>query len=256
MTPLLSILIIAAIIYIVLFGLYCSKEEYRSIMNSREHFKCIYLCNKNQDRSSLHLRKKFWSYLEKVRKEEQIYFKLYDTIEELNAEDIKDSSFDKSNMAAGCYTYIKKMFDTPQKRLLNKLPLIELIKESPEEIKNNELNTVWVYAHELGHHFAIKEDDDTSEEAANRWIEKLARRCFNDYEIALLEVPITIHSGVKLSEGYKLLDAFAYAFADKKVEESCTNFDNSFCFGLGNHFRFVINKLENLKIKQKNIDIV
>jgi len=197
--------------------------------------------------------KKFWEFLDSVRREEHIYFKMHNTIESLNAEDIsKNPSY--NNFACGRYTHLKKEFDTATKRQQHKLPLIELVKDSYKDKATYGLfSNVWVYAHELGHHFAIKTENDCSEIAANRWIEKLARQCFDEYEFAILEIPISVHSNDVSNKNDRMLEKFAKNHAIEKIKESREKLDKEFMWGLGIHFRTVLNLINK---KQETIDFM
>ena len=131
------------------------------------------------------------------------------------------------------------------------MPKIELIKEK-DEIPS--YNNVWTYAHELGHHFAIKEKDDHSEKAADNYIITLAKRCLNDFEIGILEIGLNIHSGIKLSENYSLLDPYAKEFAKEKIKKKLIESDQKFIWGLGSHFRKIAVglKLDNFLERYEN----
>lgn len=89
----------------------------------------------------------------------------------------------KENCALkGVYITIKKEYDSPTKRIFGKLPKIHL----PEKID------VVTFAHELGHHFSIKENNDETEIAANKYAVYLFKQLLTEEELELFEIDFLI----------------------------------------------------------------
>jgi hypothetical protein len=139
------------------------------------------------------LLQKFYDFIDDLRVKENVYLKIHDDILSLN--NIDEESKLKDNSVVGIYTYLKPEFNTEEKRKERNLPRIE-IKKGLEE--------VWVYAHELGHHFAITKESNHSEEKADNYIKIFAEQCFNEEELSILKSTIEIYSKEKLDieDGY------------------------------------------------------
>jgi len=133
------------------------------------------------------IEEKFYKKLLTVCKKEQIYINFYDNIYELNEikeEEYKLKNLSTGKLAVGRYVHLKPHYDSPLNRVNYKLPEIKLIKEE---------NNVWTFAHELGHHFCVKNNDDDSEKGANRYIKTLAKQHLNIYERNCLRIHISVY---------------------------------------------------------------
>ena len=165
------------VILIALILLYLNRVIFRSI---EYKYKTALLWFSDEYRKPI--MDKFWSYLDNIRKQENIYLEMFDTIEELNPNTAREE------YAGGLYEYLKPEADTQEKRDKYKLPKIKLHKKS----------TALTYAHELGHHFALKERGDRSEELSDTYIMNSALSCLTKFEIVIIGISLEIHSGVKL----------------------------------------------------------
>jgi hypothetical protein len=131
---------------------------------------------------------------------ESIYIEFFNDYYQLNEVTVKNSVdgttlfFDKKGMpfnfnelAGGRYIYLKKEYDTPEKRVERQMPKIELNK-------NKEF--MWTLAHELGHHFTIQYQNIETEEAANKYIKTLAEQLLTKKEQKFIQTEIEIYSSI------------------------------------------------------------
>ena len=126
--------------------------------------------------------KKFDNYLRKFCEEEQIKVVLYDKLEDLNDGDV--SSRKDNDIVLGLYTRIVNKI-TGETIIDDEYPKISLTKED---------YNVFVFAHEIGHHLAIKNFKDRSENIANAFIVALAEECLTNIEQYIISIPLYIHS--------------------------------------------------------------
>jgi len=82
----------------------------------------------------------------------------------------------------GTYVHLKKEYDSPAQRIFKKLPKIHL----PEKLD------VITFAHELGHHFSVKENNDETEIAANKYAIYLFKQLLTEEEFELFEIDFLI----------------------------------------------------------------
>ena len=78
----------------------------------------------------------------------------------------------------------------------------KLEKQIPDEIKYNTSNStikllkkddnIYTFAHELGHHFSIKNNKDTSEIAADNYINILAKECLEYWELYVISIGLSV----------------------------------------------------------------
>lgn len=107
---------------------------------------------------------------------------------EIHKEYISDLSIafpeltEKDCVLKGTYVHLKKEYDSPAQRIFKKLPKIHL----PEQFD------VVTFAHELGHHFAYKENNDETEFAANKYAVYLFKQLLTEEEFELFEIDFFI----------------------------------------------------------------
>jgi len=134
----------------------------------------------------------FRNHLTDICKKEKIFLHYCNTVEDLNetcfTEDDKQRLL-KNGLAAGTYIHLKNT--TELENLSTKYPRIYLTKKPYNYSNINSFNqtlNIMVFAHELGHHFEIKEKNDKSERAADKYAVKLFTDFFPWYKIALNSV--------------------------------------------------------------------
>ena len=125
--------------------------------------------------------KRFWEKLEEICKREYILLEIHDGVMKLNQE-VFGKEWMKStpigNFAVGCYEW-------------NSVPLLPKIHLSGT-LKDGS-HHVWTFAHELGHHFAIQENRDRSEEAADKWRRYLAFKHIPWWQRLLIFIEIEVY---------------------------------------------------------------
>ena len=127
----------------------------------------------------------FRKHMTEICKKEKIYLHYCDNIDDLNHILNTEMSFNESEKALGIYCNLKGSTDI--ENIIKKYPRIYLSKK-PLNIAIDSFNqtiNVMTFAHELGHHFAIKENNDRSERAADRNAVKLFREFFPKYKSLL-----------------------------------------------------------------------
>lgn len=133
------------------------------------------------------IKEKFRKKLLKICKKEQIYLEFFDTIESLNEVNKKTNltieEFGK--LAIGTYSHFSKKDNSIFNRVKFKMPKIKLLLKKDD---------VWTLAHELGHHFSIKEFNDCSEKSAKRYIKTLAKQCMTKFERFLIKIELSVYS--------------------------------------------------------------
>lgn len=92
--------------------------------------------------------------------------------------------------AAGIYQYTHRGGVVLNNRT-EKRPTIAI------HVNKDKVDTVWVLAHEIGHHFAIHINNDFSESGADAMIKTLAELILTPLEIFILEFAIEIYSGTR-----------------------------------------------------------
>ncbi|NPV13081.1 MAG: hypothetical protein HPY57_15045 [Ignavibacteria bacterium] len=112
---------------------------------------------------------KFHNFLMEKSQKELIYVKSYDTIKDINV-NVKNYS----ERVFGRYVYITNA--TPIENFVKQLPRIEWCKEHMFG-KTKTLFSLMTFAHELGHHYALKENDH-SEKRADYYAVKLFKEHF------------------------------------------------------------------------------
>ena len=127
---------------------------------------------------------KFFRSLEKICKDENIKLTVFENIQKLN-----DYGWSKegkiSNLeAAGIYGY-RISIDSGKHIVNDKFPYIYLYK--------HQYNTM-TFAHELGHHFAVTQLNDDSEETADAYIQILAEECLSNIERYALNTSLNVFS--------------------------------------------------------------
>jgi len=135
---------------------------------------------------------KYKEYCLKLIKDENIHLFEFDTIYELN--NLNENTItdeEKDRLAAGIYKYI------PIDKLNGFGPEILLIlqKTLPSINLTKDYN-VFTLAHELGHHFCVKKNNDRSELAADNYILEIAKQCLTPKEIYCLRNSITAYSRI------------------------------------------------------------
>jgi len=177
----ISALLVICIYY---FKLKKLKKDFEYEQN-RYNFR---LDHKIQDK----LINKFREYCLILIKNENIHLFEYDTIYDLNKLNENTITEDEKNrLAVGLYTYIpiEKLKHVDPEILLKcqeKLPSISLTKNY----------NVFTLAHELGHHFCIKKNNDRTELAADNYIFELAKQCLTPKEIYCLGPSIVVYSQI------------------------------------------------------------
>jgi len=149
--------------------------------------------------------RKFYYFLDDLRKKENIFIEFHDSIKSLNKEKIATNpDLELGSCTVGVYRYLKSEFDTPENRVIRNLPKIELLNDKANKKNNGKdfypLSFVWTYAHELGHHFAIKNFNDETEEKADEYVHTLATECFTDEEFFAVRHSIAAHSGIAIDK--------------------------------------------------------
>jgi len=115
--------------------------------------------------------KRFNDYLTKIAKKELIYLVYHDSLKELN-----DKNYVHDD-ALGVYIY-PKTYMTPIELAVGKLPRIELSREHMFKSRKKSLLSLMTFAHEIGHHFSLKDKKDDSERAADMYAIKLLKEFF------------------------------------------------------------------------------
>jgi hypothetical protein len=128
---------------------------------------------------------KYFNYLEKLRNDENVFIRYYDNADSLNAN--RSGCSKNSERAAATYSYLISLLHDEDLQL----PRINLVKEDDIE------NVVWLYAHELGHHFAICYDKDYTEERANQYRKIFAEQCLSYEELVKIGISIECYSHEK-----------------------------------------------------------
>lgn len=218
----LTILLIALILIWVGIGYliddYYSKLKYAKLFISSRYDIVMELLS---DEVQKKLEHKFFNFIDEKRKSEQVYLKVFDDIDALNKHRNGGlASTDDTDRAIGLYEYYKPEYDTPAKRVLNQMPKICLCNDN-----------VWVYAHELGHHFAIKLEQDTSEERADSFIKTFAEECFTPLEFFAMHCGISAFSHCKLDTDH-IIDEYAKQKDAETYKEKVNKIDKTFLFGL------------------------
>ena len=149
---------------------------------------------------------KFRSKLLGICEQEGIPIKLYDDIYKLNDMSPLADKETMLNAACGRYVYlndkgkelynqirdIEKTFGFPEgyaiKKTIPEYPRIELIKDFD----------TYTLAHEVGHHFCIKENENHTEEAARNYIMTLAKQCLSPVECLRIRIALEVHSELEL----------------------------------------------------------
>jgi hypothetical protein len=138
----------------------------------------------------------------KILENEKINLQFYPDEESLNLDLFNET--EKSNFAGGVYQYYSKFKkDIYVIRNESFKPTIYLPKNY----------LIWTLAHELGHHFAITNMRNRSEEAADKYIKTLCGQILDEIELYALAIDIHVYSGYKgedfndgeyFDTGYKL----------------------------------------------------
>jgi len=124
--------------------------------------------------------KKFDNYLWKFCEKEQIKVKIFDKIEDFNEDCVNKKDND---IAVGLYTR-RINIETNKSLITDEYPRISLAKDY----------NVFVFAHEVGHHLAIKNFNDRSENIACSFIVALAEECLTNVEQYIISIPLYVHS--------------------------------------------------------------
>lgn len=160
---------------------------------------------------------KLEKYCMQLIEQENIKFIKYDTIWELNniCEDIATVE-QKNKLAGGLYCYIPKHKISG---ITGKL-LLELQENYPQ-IKVYSNPCIFTIAHELGHHFCIKNFNDTSELAADNYIFEIVKQCLTPKEIYCISIELECHAKISkdhLNMEYKYESLFPYKeYKNKKI---------------------------------------
>lgn len=215
--------------------------SWKSLNWKLEYLKLKYDAETDHMKNTKPLLQKFYDFIDNLRKKELIYLTVYNSFKELNAEKLaKNPELPDSKLAAGTYVFLKPEHDDPFARLKFKLPRINILtheaylEEYPES-DFSPMRQVWTYAHELGHHFAIKEKNDYTEETADAYISKFAHDCFTHEELVILKIPIEIYSGIKYdNENYKIeYDLLINKLVGCSEQEFLHKKDKKYLLGLG-----------------------
>jgi len=125
---------------------------------------------------------KFEENLLKIAKDENLKVTTYDNIKDLNisvyGEEVTCNK-EEGKLAVGVYAYNKYLLRGTD---------IHYVKEK---------DGCWTLAHELGHHFCIKEKKDQSEESADLYIHTLAKQILTPEEFQIVKLSILVHSGLE-----------------------------------------------------------
>ena len=98
------------------------------------------------------------------------------------------SSYAKhNNEIVGLYTYLQ-----------NKKTNEFIVNDEYPKISLTENYNVFVFAHELGHHYAVTHENDTSEKRANAYISILANKLLTNLERFILHLEIGAHSELEI----------------------------------------------------------
>jgi hypothetical protein len=160
---------------------------------------------------------KYLNYLEKLRLQENVFIRYYDSSVELNAD--RSDHNENSDEAAATYSYYIDL----HKSDVNQMPRINLVKSDNFE------DIVWLHAHELGHHFAIMYDNDYTEERANEYRKIFAEECLTHEELVIIGVSIETFSHTKLDFD---LDEERYKIADLKAKKMYKDDWNKKLYGI------------------------
>lgn len=120
--------------------------------------------------------------LQKICKAECIKLEYYDDIDEMNE---LNGKVLRSTYASGLYQY--SLFTMTGELVLGK---------STIQVHNadDDRGRAMVLAHELGHHFCIKNHNDSSEEGADRYIRKLCKDILEPYEYQFIDSTLALYS--------------------------------------------------------------
>lgn len=125
---------------------------------------------------------KFDKCLRDFCKKEDIKIKIYDTIIDLNGGYPKQ----QDDLAAGIYICQR---DKVTRKIVTdeNYPLIKLTKDY----------YIFTFAHEIGHHLALKQLCDDSEYIADKFIMILAEEYLTNIERYILSIGLEVYSGIK-----------------------------------------------------------
>lgn len=122
--------------------------------------------------------------------QENINIQYFDNIYELNNIDSQklsnltsSGSLNDQSLAVGKYVHLRDM-DLKEQHEYG-YPKIQLI--------NNDKYLTWIFAHELGHHFALKFQNDNSEKAADNYIATLCEKHLSEIDQDILRVYIKFY---------------------------------------------------------------
>ena len=127
----------------------------------------------------------FRKYMADICKKEKVYLHYCYDVDELN-KNVFGKNVLESEKAAGAYIHVTN--STELENNDKKYPRIYLTKKPSVKFHINSFNqtiNVMTFAHELGHHFSIKENNDRSEKAADRYAIKLFKEFFPKYKSIL-----------------------------------------------------------------------
>ncbi len=121
---------------------------------------------------------KFYNGLVEITNREGIDLYYHDDMKSLN-EVVSNTNCDSENAAVGIYRFSKHIKSFAEIHLLRK----------------DEYNVhPWTFAHELGHHFSIRKNNDRTEKAADNYILKLAEEILNENERLILKLELHVYS--------------------------------------------------------------
>lgn len=179
------------------------------------------------------IRRRFHYRLTQMCNNYNIPIRYFETTKQLN-EFYWGENYNKDNMAVGVHVY----------NILNKQAKIGISLENDSHISDS----VWVLAHELGHNYAIRFENDRTEKTANRYIDVLAQLCLDEFEYCMLKSSIMIYSHLwdYHKEGYKFDKLFIKSYTQKylKREEIYNKLKQKYNLERHKKFSILLNKIK------------
>lgn len=98
---------------------------------------------------------------------------------------VRTKKYDEDNVAIGVYIRKKVWHHELSFEMVNEIHLLK------EDVTTSQ---PWTFAHELGHYFCLKNNNDESEDSADRYVSTLADMILDDFEKAFIGLELTVRS--------------------------------------------------------------
>jgi len=139
----------------------------------------------------------FREFLRKKAIEERVYVKYHNNLSELrNSWNIKNKKLKVTEQLLGSYITTDREMTLDEKKF-HKMPRIELTRKLPVFMVSKSVFNALVFAHELGHHHAIKYKNDHSEKGADKVALELFKEFFPWYK-QVFYFPLTTYIHFKI----------------------------------------------------------